>query len=106
MNPLKNLLPITFSLLLLSLGCAGPVPAQTRLSLLTWYAPQITIVMDPCATNAAGAASFARDSDSMSVRPSMRGVCLFVDNQIALPNGGGTAASNSVLSGIEIPLVK
>lgn len=90
-------------------GCAAPNPVQLHgLALVSVNQRTITIIVMPCATNAPGAAAeySARDADTQSVTPSQQGVCIFMDNQITLPNGGGTAASNSVLSGIEFTPLK
>lgn len=96
---------LTASCLLLSAGCAGPVPAQTRVSLFSIQSTTVNIWGSGAPTNAARTV-WSRDTDSQTIAPSQRGICFVFDNMIALPNGGGTATSNSVLSGIEIPLVK
>ena len=96
--------------LAMAAGCAGPNPAQTRVSLISWYAPEVTVVLaGGCATNSPAADAWPRasgDANTQRLEGSMRGVMVAVDNTLALPVGSGTAASNSVLSGIEIPLVK
>lgn len=94
----------------LAAGCAGPSPAQTRVSLLTWYAPKVVIVLPAgAATNAPAADAWTRadgDANTQTLAARQRGVLVALDNQLAFPVGSGAAASNSVLSGIEIPLVK
>ena len=104
-----NLLLATSSLLILC-ACAGPNPTQARVALLCWYAPRITVYAAEPATNGAPAEVSSRsdgDSNALTARASQRGgVAVILDNQLAFPVGSGSAASNSVFSGIEIPLVK
>lgn len=88
-------------------GCAGPNPTQLRISLMTVYAPRVTVYAGG-PTNAASAAGLSArgEGETMTVAPTQRGTLVMFDNQFSFPNGSGTAASNSVLSGIDIPLVK
>lgn len=84
-------------------GCAGPNPTQTRVSLLTYYSPRVTVyVCRGGNTNAPAAQADARRSETMTVAPEMRGVAVLLDNQLSFPNGSGNASSNAVLSGIEM----
>jgi hypothetical protein len=97
--------PLPLAALLLLSGCAAPNPIQVRLSLLSVSRPAVTVLAAPPekAADAPGAAPAARDRDAMTVSPDARGVTILVDGQFALPNGGGTASTNSVLSGISLP---
>lgn len=93
---------------LLAGGCAGPNPTQTRVSLLCWYSPRVNVYLaDGGVTNAPVADVFRRsggDANTQLVSPAQSGACIILDNQLAFPNGSGTASSNSVLSGITVPL--
>lgn len=88
-------------------GCAGPNPVQLRVSLFTVYAPRVAVYAAPAATNAAARAESPRaegDANTLTVAPTQRGTLVMFDNMLAFPNGSGTAASNSVLSSITVPL--
>lgn len=94
------LLPSSFILS----GCASPYRGQVRWSLLTWYAPRITVYADGGGTNRVDAAAPRASGDGQTVAARLRGPLVIFDNQLQIYDGGGSAASNSVLSGIEIPL--
>jgi hypothetical protein len=75
---------------------------------LCWYAPKVTVVLSG-ATNAPAADAWRRadgDENTQTLAARQRGALVAFDNMLAFPVGSGAAASNSVLSGIEIPLVK
>lgn len=94
---------------LLAGGCAGPNPTQTRFALLCFYAPKIYVYVAGGSTNAPAADAFRRaggDQNTQLVSPAQSGVCVILDNQLAFPNGSGTASSNSVFSGVSVPLAK
>ena len=49
----------------------------------------------------------ARDNETQTIAPDMRGgITVLIDNQLAFPNGSGTASSNSTLSDLQIPLTQ
>lgn len=95
---------ISFALMMIVAGCAGPNPVQVRVSLFTVYSPHIYAATcgptNAAAQAAAAAARGSSDNNALTWTPSQRGVCVLSDNMFAFPNGSGTAASNETLSHI------
>lgn len=101
-------LSLLFCAALITGGCAGPNPTQIRVSLLTWAPSSVTISPAP-STNAPAiyTARAKRDNETQTIAPDMRGgITVLIDNQLAFPNGSGTASSNSTLSDLQIPLTQ